>query len=897
MATASRPTDGTASKKSILPPEDWRCEQITEYTREYPIYRIYAEALRLVLGHLCERVAPLAIVQARAKTVSSFAEKIIRKWPHRNDPIRQFTDLCGARVITLTQTERDLVRELVESRFQVLEAEDASMRLGAKEFGYGSVHYIVVPRKEAFAGVSLPTDCSNVDALMERLDQRRAEIQVRTLMQHAWSEIAHDRLYKPRVKMPQAWEHAGARQAALLEQADREFSRMVDELDSFLEHHDAYMKPEEIDREIATLSVVLDSEPEQKNKIPLALKIARLCRQRRAWQTLIDRVSVYARVAEPPETDTAREILVELGRALCAMHPAGSTGHRDGLRHLEAVGQSAAVDLHSAAALGIRPDPVRAAALAELAAVLEQAGGLTSRTRDLRQMATAFDPANPYHLIAAAQTEVLWQHDLLALRSLAPQVQGAARTCQAHAELGIELPRAYFGRARCHLFLQQYYESLAAYAKAAEKSDLEGVLEELKAIERLQGVLGSPPRELEWIARFLRLASLGKLWQEADTERGRAQVADKAEEQAAAQAAADAKQNRAREEAQTLDIPGVPREPIQLPVVIVAGGTDPTVRNLVEEYRERLAKAFNRFTGTVISGGTRAGIADLVGDVATHQPDLTAIGYLPRNLPHDGPRDDRYTRLYESDGESFSPIEPLQCWAHLLASGIRPAEVRVLGINGGRIAAFEYELALALGATVGLVEGSGRAATDLLLDVEFWPPGRCVRLPDDELALLAFISPGPPRLEGDRLDTAARKAHDIYLEQARSARLAGELEPWETLSEDFRESNRQQVLYAVEILVRHGYRVGELRPGHVDPTLSPAEVERMAAEEHGRWVIERLRAGWRYAEGRDRERKLSPYLAGWDRLPEDVKDYDRTAVRNYPSILRAAGLGIYRNEE
>jgi hypothetical protein len=70
---------------------------------------------------------------------------------------------------------------------------------------------------------------------------------------------------------------------------------------------------------------------------------------------------------------------------------------------------------------------------------------------------------------------------------------------------------------------------------------------------------------------------------------------------------------------------------------------------------------------------------------------------------------------------------------------VRPADVRVLGINGGRIAALEYRVALALGAPVGILERSGRSA-DALLDDPVWGarPG-LRRLPRDAGAIQRFL--------------------------------------------------------------------------------------------------------------------------------------------------------------
>ena len=81
----------------------WHKDQIKKYSEEFPIYEKYTEVLRDILRQASKSFAPLAIVETRAKTLSSFAEKAVRKWPRIDDPVHLLTDLCGARVITQTQ--------------------------------------------------------------------------------------------------------------------------------------------------------------------------------------------------------------------------------------------------------------------------------------------------------------------------------------------------------------------------------------------------------------------------------------------------------------------------------------------------------------------------------------------------------------------------------------------------------------------------------------------------------------------------------------------------------------------------------------------------------------------------------------------------------------------------
>jgi len=78
------------------------------------------------------------------------------------------------------------------------------------------------------------------------------------------------------------------------------------------------------------------------------------------------------------------------------------------------------------------------------------------------------------------------------------------------------------------------------------------------------------------------------------------------------------------------------------------------------------------------------------------------------------------------------------------------------------------------------------------------------------------------------------------------------------------------------------------------PVFSMKEIEKMAVMEHGRWIVERLRAGWRYGPHRRPKEKMSPYLTPWNELPDEVKEYDRIVIREYPEVLAKAGLEVVK---
>ena len=121
------------------------------------------------------------------------------------------------------------------------------------------------------------------------------------------------------------------------------------------------------------------------------------------------------------------------------------------------------------------------------------------------------------------------------------------------------------------------------------------------------------------------------------------------------------------------------------------------------------------------------------------------------------------------------------------------------------------------------------------------------------------------------------------------------MQPWETLREDLRESNRQQADDIAAKLHRIGYSmmpVAGREPASL--TFTGAEVEIMAEMEHVRWMAERRLAGWVYGPLRDVGRKITPYLVPYAELTEEVKEWDREAVRAIPDVLALAKFEVYR---
>jgi len=75
------------------------------------------------------------------------------------------------------------------------------------------------------------------------------------------------------------------------------------------------------------------------------------------------------------------------------------------------------------------------------------------------------------------------------------------------------------------------------------------------------------------------------------------------------------------------------------------------------------------------------------------------------------------------------------------------------------------------------------------------------------------------------------------------------------------------------------------------------EIERLSELEHQRWNAERSLAGWTFDEQKNDKTRKTPYLTDWDKLNEDIKEYDRDAVRNIPSVLELIGMKAIRQKE
>jgi len=197
---------------------------VRDYAALQPRFRQAANAGVEVLTELLNEVGINYLsVTGRAKAIASFAAKASREKAGRRefrDPLAQIGDLIGIRVITYVRSDVAAVVAALGDELQILDDRDLGEETASEgRFGYSSRHL----------QVAMPP---SLRTAFPDLADRQVQIQIRTVLQHAWAEFEHDIRYKGSVP-PEHLAEFNRRfilAAGLLELADGEFSAIRDRL-------------------------------------------------------------------------------------------------------------------------------------------------------------------------------------------------------------------------------------------------------------------------------------------------------------------------------------------------------------------------------------------------------------------------------------------------------------------------------------------------------------------------------------------------------------------------------------------------------------------------------------------------------------------------------------------
>lgn len=199
-------------------------EWVEVYRSQQGLYDLFGRTLHALLSQILqERSIAIHSITYRVKELALLEEKLTR--PGKNyEQLDDVTDLLGLRIITYFADDVDQVMAIIDQEMEVDVERSVDKRPlnDPDRFGYASVHRI----------------CKLPDMRTQLTEYRpftglRCEIQIRSILQHAWAEVEHDLGYKAVRGIPVHLRRRFSMLAGLLELADDQFMRLRDELTQY----------------------------------------------------------------------------------------------------------------------------------------------------------------------------------------------------------------------------------------------------------------------------------------------------------------------------------------------------------------------------------------------------------------------------------------------------------------------------------------------------------------------------------------------------------------------------------------------------------------------------------------------------------------------------------------
>jgi ppGpp synthetase/RelA/SpoT-type nucleotidyltranferase len=210
-------------------------QQILErWEQDKPLYKAWANFIAQEIARRLESaIAPMPLnyflkvpVEPRLKGAAGLIDKALHRNKGYENPYEDITDKVGMRYVVLLTTHIKRLCSIIEnpecevfwacSKDKDYEEERLAKPL---EFSYQSVHYVLRSKSGlSINGLNLPEGIA-------------CEVQIRTLLQHAHSELTHDTLYKPKTMAKPSVHRTVAKSMALIEATDDFFEQAMKDLD------------------------------------------------------------------------------------------------------------------------------------------------------------------------------------------------------------------------------------------------------------------------------------------------------------------------------------------------------------------------------------------------------------------------------------------------------------------------------------------------------------------------------------------------------------------------------------------------------------------------------------------------------------------------------------------
>jgi ppGpp synthetase/RelA/SpoT-type nucleotidyltranferase len=186
---------------------------LEEYRKQRPVFKKMQETLPAQVRALLDEAGiVVASIESRIKEERSLAGKLALKGA-KYESLADITDIFGMRIITFYTDDVDKVASAVDRLFEIDwdNSVDKRKLLEVDSFGYLSLHYVC--RSPGFP--------------------YRFEVQMRTILQHAWANMNHDTGYKSGVEIPVEYHRNMNRLAGMLELVDEQFSRIRTDINDY----------------------------------------------------------------------------------------------------------------------------------------------------------------------------------------------------------------------------------------------------------------------------------------------------------------------------------------------------------------------------------------------------------------------------------------------------------------------------------------------------------------------------------------------------------------------------------------------------------------------------------------------------------------------------------------
>jgi len=199
--------------------------QDNQLSKEFKLTELKYKALGPLLCDIFEKILTESNIKYlsiynRVKTEESFTDKIERKG--YTNPLNEIEDILGIRIICFFQKDIKFISNKLIDELTIHESTTKEEKLDSNQFGYRSHHLIASISPEWKSNPSFRDLCN-----------LKFEIQIRTILMHAWAEIEHSLNYKSELDIPKQFKRKLFRISAKLEEADEQFEELKLSIQSY----------------------------------------------------------------------------------------------------------------------------------------------------------------------------------------------------------------------------------------------------------------------------------------------------------------------------------------------------------------------------------------------------------------------------------------------------------------------------------------------------------------------------------------------------------------------------------------------------------------------------------------------------------------------------------------